>query len=54
MFSFFSHKNNVSYWAEINSTGWHLEMDGMRTMLENFAKIPFDDIKGNLLWTFFS
>jgi hypothetical protein len=28
-----------------------MEMDGMRTMLETFGKIPFDDIKGNLLLT---
>ena len=42
----FRHKNNITYWAQINSTGWHLEMDGMRTMLNTYGQIPLDEIKG--------
>ena len=42
------HKSNTTYWAQINSTGWHMEMDGMRTMLNAFGQIPVDEIKGNL------
>ena len=47
-----SHKSNITYWAQINSTGWHLEMDGMRTMLNAFGQIPSDEIKGNLIYLF--
>ena len=43
-----SHKSNITYWAQINSTGWHMEVDGMRTMLNAFGQIPVDEIKGNL------
>ena len=41
-------KSNTTYWAQINSTGWHMEVDGMRTMLNAFGQIPVDEIKGNL------
>ncbi len=42
-----SHHNNITYWATINSTGWSLEMQGMREILSNFAMIPMEDVQGN-------
>ncbi len=42
-----SHHNNITYWATINSTGWSLEMQGMREILNNFAMIPMEDVQGN-------
>eukprot|EP00095_Tigriopus_kingsejongensis_P006838 maker-scaffold82_size396747-snap-gene-2.38 protein:Tk06838 transcript:maker-scaffold82_size396747-snap-gene-2.38-mRNA-1 annotation:"PREDICTED: uncharacterized protein LOC103573335" len=38
-----THENNITYWQLINETGWAMEMNGMRSMLENFAHIPLDD-----------
>ena len=42
------HRTPPQYWKDLNETGWTDEMVGMKTMINLYAKIPLDSIKGSL------